>query len=645
MIKAGCASKATTLCQCRHYSDVFRSLPRISKKNKTAKAIEELRSKIRLLSDKSFAVYSASLDSVAPYVALTDYSSDKSQIPGLAHNLESVLFSPGVHYMQDPRTRRFNFSPTLQHIPSIDDFRFDLIAGFVPPARDAIMEKIASEINQNVGSHEKIRYFSSTSSMTNTLKQFHMLLSNFRPCFTRHLSQEFPSTTSFTRNAKSSAFSVVAPKGDGYFSVDSDRSTDTEIALSLLGHELELMLTVEPQEFAKYLKSSPVSAEAGNAENSYQYAKMGNFLMRSQSDARNSDLPGTGIFDLKARAVCAVRHDINFNNYQLTNYEITRSTGLYESFEREIFDLVRTGMWKYSMQARIGNMDGIFVAFHNMRRFFGFQYMPTTELDHIFHGFDLEERESADYNDVVEDIGNHWQTKREALSSFMADFEFKVSMQMWQKVLDKIIKETKGQPFRLITKCVPDAFGPRVEFIATVVDNEMLRKLGSLADEITDLDKEDLAASQGEELPMERIIRMAESRSVQHAEMLKLNKDIIDSTIHDENKCVMFRLTTEHFFNKKLFRGKYPTPPLEILDDPVNNSWTVDYSIRRVYDKRKIKTAYNYYVLEAAMNLKDRPGNRDIAEQAYMDENASHLQRLLRAYSAKSQKRKEIYGV
>lgn len=54
------------------------------------------------------------------------------------------------------------------------------------------------------------------------------------------------------------------------------------------------------------------------------------------------------------------------------------------------YDLVRSGMLKYrcvalrtgnvadhpSLQARIGNMDGIFVAYHNTRRMFGFQYLP-----------------------------------------------------------------------------------------------------------------------------------------------------------------------------------------------------------------------------------------------------------------------------
>lgn len=34
-----------------------------------------------------------------------------------------------------------------------------------------------------------------------------------------------------------------------------------------------------------------------------------------------------------------------------------------------------------SFQARIGNMDGVFVAYHNTERIFGFQYIPLSEMD------------------------------------------------------------------------------------------------------------------------------------------------------------------------------------------------------------------------------------------------------------------------
>ena len=40
------------------------------------------------------------------------------------------------------------------------------------------------------------------------------------------------------------------------------------------------------------------------------------------------------------------------------------------------FDLIKSAMLKFTMQVRIGMMDGIFVAYHNTDRIFGFQYLP-----------------------------------------------------------------------------------------------------------------------------------------------------------------------------------------------------------------------------------------------------------------------------
>lgn len=39
------------------------------------------------------------------------------------------------------------------------------------------------------------------------------------------------------------------------------------------------------------------------------------------------------------------------------------------------YDMSRSAFLKYSMQVRIGDMDGIFVAYHNTARIFGFQYI------------------------------------------------------------------------------------------------------------------------------------------------------------------------------------------------------------------------------------------------------------------------------
>ncbi|KAG8725960.1 hypothetical protein FRC12_023845 [Ceratobasidium sp. 428] len=50
-------------------------------------------------------------------------------------------------------------------------------------------------------------------------------------------------------------------------------------------------------------------------------------------------------------------------------------------------------MLKYSFQARIGAMDGVFVAYHNTSRMFGFQYVSLKEMDErLFGGYEGGER-------------------------------------------------------------------------------------------------------------------------------------------------------------------------------------------------------------------------------------------------------------
>ena len=69
-----------------------------------------------------------------------------------------------------------------------------------------------------------------------------------------------------------------------------------------------------------------------------------------------------------------------------SGYQIRSLQGDLESFEREYYDLIRSAFLKYSFQARIGNMDGVFVAYHNTEKLFGFQYIPLTEMDERLFG-------------------------------------------------------------------------------------------------------------------------------------------------------------------------------------------------------------------------------------------------------------------
>lgn len=48
--------------------------------------------------------------------------------------------------------------------------------------------------------------------------------------------------------------------------------------------------------------------------------------------------------------------------------------------------MTRSAFLEYSFQARIGNMDGILVAYHNTAKIFGFQYISVREMELCLFG-------------------------------------------------------------------------------------------------------------------------------------------------------------------------------------------------------------------------------------------------------------------
>ena len=68
--------------------------------------------------------------------------------------------------------------------------------------------------------------------------------------------------------------------------------------------------------------------------------------MRSQLDCVDHRLPGTGVFDIKTRAVMTIRHDI-LNFEEGSGYQIRTLQGFVESFEKEYYDLIRSAFLKY----------------------------------------------------------------------------------------------------------------------------------------------------------------------------------------------------------------------------------------------------------------------------------------------------------
>lgn len=336
-------------------------------------------------------------------------------VPKLSYGLERVLFNPGVYHLQDPRSRVFNFDPYLAKIMPVSDFDFNALKQYITSSRDKTLLGTAKA--------EGKKYTGSTSSMTAALAHFHFLLSQWRPINTGALSQNFPVPYSSFTSLQRGPSAVFLRWKDGVYAIDADKQYDTANILSMLGKSMEKLLTLPTEDFEKYRKenSDQITEEERNEAEAFNYSTIGDFLLRSQLDAYDPRLPGTGMFDLKTRAVISIRMD-SAEYEQGMGYEIKGRHGEYESFEREYYDMIRAAFLKYSLQVRMGRMDGIFVAFHNTERIFGFQYISLSEMDYALHGTD---------------------------NTVLGDSEFKLSLDLLNRVLDKATAKYPEKSLRL----------------------------------------------------------------------------------------------------------------------------------------------------------------------------------------------------
>lgn len=310
----------------------------------------------------------------------------EGKVARLANNLQRVLFSPGVHYVRDPRTGVWNFPQELTQIPTPEEFNFDTLPDYVTASKDPELADLAQA--------DGIKYSGSTSTLTGAFSQVWLTLNGGQGVDISKLTQEYATQgTDYTAGAQLPAAIAVWPQPSGRYAVDSDKrfQTDANI-LSEYGNILEKILTTDASEWWKSLKNVPegfTPPEKPTAREAYAYSRGGKILMRSQLDCQDNRLPGSGTFDIKTRAAMPIRHDrANWEAHKV--YDISETLGEFASFERETFDLTRSGMLKYCFQARIGDMDGIFIAYHNTARCFGFEYMPRTELDQrLFGGPDI----------------------------------------------------------------------------------------------------------------------------------------------------------------------------------------------------------------------------------------------------------------
>jgi hypothetical protein len=335
-------------------------------------------------------------------------------VPTLSHGLDRVLFNPGVYHLQDPRSRVYNFDPYLEKIMPATEFDFDALGKYQTSSKDKGLINMAKSLDA--------KFTGSTSSMSGVLTHFHYLLSQWRRLNLKMLSKEFPDSSDKFSKIQRGPSAIFLRWKDGTYAIDADKEYDTPNIMSFLGQSMEKLLTNSVDNFERYRRSSAEKTPEDEDSKCFHYTQQGNVLMRSQLDAKDPRLPGTGIFDLKTRAVVPVRMEAKeFEQHK--GYQIRNLRGEWESFEREYYDMTRATMLKYSLQVRMGRMDGIFIAFHNIERIFGFQYVSKSEMDLALHGQE---------------------------DTCLGDQEFKLSIELLSEILDKATKKFPEQVSSII---------------------------------------------------------------------------------------------------------------------------------------------------------------------------------------------------
>ncbi|KAF2076972.1 hypothetical protein CYY_001748 [Polysphondylium violaceum] len=320
-----------------------------------------------------------------------------SNIPKLSHGLEKVLTERGVHPI-------VNFDGTKNFpgfLTDILEFKtLEIPTNYTPPSKDKRL--LTHAVN------EKSRFISSTSSITAVLTQFYLALTKKKGVNLYGFSDSLLDLddNTFIPSITKPASVHLIPLGNGIWGIDVNNGNyiQQHTTLMELGHSMERMLTMSEGEFnEKLLKVNNPDGPVTLPE-SYIFSKFKSLMYRSQIDCY-SDVVG-GTFDLKTRAT----HSIRMNSSDIPNhvsYQLKKISGEFSSYEREYYDLVKSGAIKYNFQAKIGAMAGIFVAYHNTKRIFGAEYIPVEELDRsVFWGTDMADKTFKIINNMLDEVLN-----------------------------------------------------------------------------------------------------------------------------------------------------------------------------------------------------------------------------------------------
>lgn len=98
-----------------------------------------------------------------------------------------MLFNPGVHFLQDPRTGVYNFSKELGNLPNIDDFEMEKLPKYVISSEDEVLGDMAKELGKSfvsstsssVGMLCQVRHFTLSSVVLQTDAEVHRFICGY----------------------------------------------------------------------------------------------------------------------------------------------------------------------------------------------------------------------------------------------------------------------------------------------------------------------------------------------------------------------------------------------------------------------------------------------------------------------------------
>uniref|UniRef100_A0A7S0DHA6 Pet127-domain-containing protein n=1 Tax=Amorphochlora amoebiformis TaxID=1561963 RepID=A0A7S0DHA6_9EUKA len=320
------------------------------------------------------------------------------------------------------------------------------ITGFTPASRDEALQKISRDNNCKI--------MASTSSISSILMHLHFVLNGFRAPGLEMFSPVFASLPKrFTTTTRAPSQVILRNLGDGLWGLNSIPSGGTKNNLLMeLGKSFEQQLCYSEEDFNQILLTNPETPTIPEPPDVFRYTRYGNLMLRSQLDTVKECENGEFyVYDIKTRAVNPIRMDIG-NAAEYGTFLPETLLGAFRSVEREWYDMVRSNFLKYNFQCRIGQMDGVIVAFHNVKKVFGYQYITLDEIDTMLYG-----------------------------SSSVADFSFNASIAALNDALRKITSSFQNQENLILTvygsddneatvyvECIPNDREARVQLARNI---------------------------------------------------------------------------------------------------------------------------------------------------------------------------------